>query len=324
MTVVLAGGSGFLGRALARRLQRLGHDILTLTRHPHPDRPRELVWHPDGTAGPWAIALDKADFVVNLAGEGIGRRRWTATRKAALRDSRLLATRSLVQALAHAPIRPRLLVSISAIGYYGPHDDEAVTEDTPVGADFLARLAGDWEAEAARAGTTSTSVALVRTGLVLDTGGGALAEMLLPFRLGVGGPMGSGKQFMSWIHLHDWVELVIFVMNEWQAEQRAATARPPGELPASGRVTAWNATAPNPVTNREFARALGRALRRPAVLPAPAFALRILLGELADALLTGARVLPARAERGGFQFAFPTLDEALRQLFELKIERSGD
>ena len=292
MRIVLAGGSGFLGRALRARLERDGHSVAVLTRSPG-RTPDAVTWTPDGTVGPWASAIAGADAIVNLAGEGIADKRWNDARRRALRDSRLLTTRSLVGALRQSPAP--VLVNASAVGYYGARADERVTESTPPGADFLSQLCVEWEREADQASAT-TRVALVRTGLVLHPDGGALGQMLLPFKLGAGGPMGSGTQFMPWIHLDDWVSLVL-----WLIESRDARG-------------AFNGTAPAPVTNREFAGALGRALHRPAIVPAPAFALRILLGEFAESLLTGQRAVPARALEQGFTFRFGDLDGALADL----------
>ena len=292
MRIVLAGGSGFLGRALRTRLQRDGHTVTVLTRSPR-GAPDEVAWTPDGNAGAWAGALDGADGIVNLAGEGIADRRWNDARKRALRDSRLVSTRSIVAALRQAPAP--VLVNASAVGYYGPCGDQRVTESTPPGSDFLSELCVEWEREADQASAT-TRVALVRTGLVLHPDGGALKEMLLPFKLGAGGPMGSGSQYMPWIHLDDWVSLVLWL------------------IATSGARGAFNGTAPTPVTNREFARALGRALGRPAIVPAPAFALRMLLGEFADSLLTGQRAVPARSVELGFTFQFADLEPALANL----------
>lgn len=300
MTIVLAGGTGFLGRALTAALSAAGHQVLNLSRRPRPGNPHDIAWTPDGTAGPWASVLDAADVVINLAGEGIADRRWSAERKAALRTSRILPTRSLALALKAAAPRPRRFITSSAIGVYGAHDDEVVTETTAPGTDFLSSLCVEWEAEAARAASPDTRVHLLRTGIVLHPDGGALKSMLPPFRLGVGGPMGHGRQYMPWIHLNDWVRLAV-----WLAEGRGDGAAP---------VAVWNGTAPAPVSNAEFGRTLGRVLHRPAILPAPAVALRLLLGEFAQFLLTGARVIPVAAEQHGFQFRFPTLEPALRDL----------
>jgi uncharacterized protein (TIGR01777 family) len=324
MNVLLAGGSGFLGRALAARLTRDGHTVRTLTRRVRAGATAEIAWQPDGGVGPWGQALSDSDVIVNLAGESVAGRRWSADRKRALRDSRILSTRSLARALAGADARPRVFVTNAAIGVYGAHGDEPVTEDSAAGDDFLARLAVDWEREAAQAASAHTDVAIVRTGIVLHPAGGALKEMLLPFKLGVGGPMGSGRQFMSWIHLDDWVEMItrLAVIGARVQGARVQAATVPGATATGAGVpgaaetgpVVWNATAPNPVTNAEFARTLGRVLGRPAILPAPGFGLRILLGEFATFLLTGARVLPARAQAAGFRFQFPELEPALRHL----------
>ena len=296
MHVVLAGGSGFLGSALGKALVAEGHTVTNLTRTATPTRPNEITWTPDGTAGDWARVVDGADAVVSLAGEGIADARWSDARKRALRGSRISATKSIVAAIQRAAQPPRVLVSGSGIGYYGSRGAEVVTEATPPADDFLGRLCVEWESEAEQASAV-TRVALVRTGLVLHTEGGALARMLLPFKLGLGGPIGSGTQYMPWIHRDDWVNLV-----------RRLIAQPD----ARG---AFNGSAPEPVTNAAFAKALGRALRRPAILPLPAFALKVALGEMSELLLTGQRAIPARALEMGFTFRFSTLDAALAELF---------
>ena len=305
MRLIIAGGSGFLGRALADTLAAAGHHVQILTRQPAASaRPasarahERITWSPDGTAnGPWAAACSGADLIVNLAGESIAAGRWTAARKAALRDSRVLPTRSLAQAIARAAQPPAALVSASAIGYYGDRADEALTEQAGPGRDFLAGLGVEWEREALAAEATGTRVVLLRTGIVLDPREGALAKMVPPFRLFAGGPFGSGRQFMSWIHRDDWVSLA-----KWAIETPAARG-------------ALNLTAPNPVTNADFARALGRALHRPAIVPAPRFALSLMLGEMAGPLLFHSqRVLPAKALACGFRFAHSDVDAALASL----------
>jgi uncharacterized protein (TIGR01777 family) len=301
MKIVVAGGTGFLGRPLAAALARDGHETLILTRGSpvagEPGGTRRAVWTPDGTAGAWAAELEHAGAVVNLAGESIAARRWTAAQKHRILQSRVLATRSLVAAIGQAAAPPPVFVSGSAVGFYGPRGAEALAEDAPAGSDFLARVCVQWEAEASRAGSL-TRVVLIRTGLVLERDGGALPRMLPPFWLGAGGPVGSGRQYWPWIHREDWIGLLRFAI----------------ETPAAKG--ALNATAPEPVTSAEFARALGRAIRRPAVLPAPSFALRLLLGEMADALLlSGQRAVPARARQLGFSFRYGRLDDALAAIF---------
>jgi uncharacterized protein len=297
MRVVVAGGTGFLGGALVRRLRTDGHDVIVLTRRPSGDG--QLAWSPGTPPGgqPWAHAIDGAGAVVNLAGESIAGGRWTSARKQAIRESRVTATRSLAEAIVSSAQPPRVLLSGSAVGIYGSRGDETLTEQSPTGTGFLAEVGRAWEQEALGAAAV-TRVVLLRTALVLGQGGGALPQLALPFRLGVGGPVGSGQQYLSWIHLDDWVS-----MARWALDTAAVS----GPL---------NATAPGPVTNAEFARVLGRVLRRPAWLPAPAFALRLALGEMADALvLEGQRVLPARARELGFTFEHPTIDGALRAIY---------
>ena len=299
MKIVVAGGTGFLGRPLVEALATDGHDVVVLTRSAGPARFANArvatsQWKPDGTAGSLAAALGPVQAIVNLAGESIAEGRWTEARKQQLIESRLLSTRTLVKTMEAMSAAPDVFVSASAVGYYGPRGEEIVTEETPPGSDFLARLCVEWEAEAQKA-AARTRVVSVRTGLVLAGDGGALGKMLLPFKLFVGGPMGSGKQFWPWIHRDDWVAMV-----KWLAASPAA--RGP-----------FNATAPDPVTNAELSRALGRALHRPSLLPAPPFALRLALGEMADALLlSGQRAIPKRASEAGFTFRYAAIDEAMR------------
>ena len=311
MHIVIAGGSGFLGQALMRALQRNGHRLTILTRRRPTAGAREeatavstvstVTWTPNGDAGPWATALNGADVIINLAGEPIAAGRWTEAKKQRIADSRVHATGSIAAAIAAAATPPPLLINASGVGYYGPCGDEVVTESQPAGRDFLAKVCVQWEAEAMRAGSPRTRVICVRTGLVLDPDEGALPQMLLPFRFGLGGPLGSGRQYWPWIHRDDWVALVLFLVT------------------ASGVSGPVNASAPTPVTNREFTRVLGRVLHRPAILPAPAFGLRLLLGEMADALLlSGQRAVPAAAERLGFRFAHTDLEAALTDLLSTR------
>ena len=294
MVIVLAGGSGFLGRKLARRLVLEGHDIVTLTRNPR--GAGEVRWNPDGAPGELPATLEGVDAVVNLAGEGIADKRWTNARKAAIRDSRVRATRTLVRAVAACERPPRVFVSGSAIGYYGPRGAQPVTESTPPGSDFLASVCIDWEQEARAVASPATRLAIVRTGVALARDGGALGTMWLPFKLGLGATLGPGDQFMPWIHADDWTAMVAWLIKNERAEG------------------AFNATAPEPVTNREFTRRLGRALHRPAVLQAPAFVMQALMGEMSSMLLNGQRVIPAHAEQLGFRFTHRTLESAFGSL----------
>jgi uncharacterized protein (TIGR01777 family) len=294
--IVIAGGTGFLGRPLASALARHGHEVGILTRRAGDLPAGHVTWNPDGNSGAWASALDGVDAVVNLAGEPIAGGRWTSERKQILLQSRLLATRSLVQALSTVAARPRVFVSASGVGYYGARGDEEVGEDAPAGADFLAGVSAAWEAEATQAAEGGTRLVVLRNGLVLAPDGGALERLLLPFRLGLGGVLGDGRQYVPWIHRRDWVDLV-----RWS-------------LISGGVHGTYNAAAPAPVTNRELTEELARALRRPHVFRLPAFALRVALGEMADTLLTGQRAVPRRALEQGFHFRWPSLAPALRNL----------
>jgi uncharacterized protein len=304
MKVIIAGGTGFLGHPLASSFAAAGHEVVTLSRsgaamaRRGSENPRSIAWTPNGHIGPWAQEIDGAGAVINLAGESIAGHRWTTAHKQRIADSRTNATGSLVAAISMASTPPPVFVSGSAVGYYGPRADEVVTEETPPGRDFLAEVCKRWEAAASAAGSARTRVLYLRTGIVLERDGGALPPMLPPFRFGVGGPIGSGRQYYPWIHRDDWVGLV-----RWCVDTASVNG-------------AVNGTAPQPVENREFARAIGRAMHRPAFVPAPAFAMRLLLGEMADALvLSGQRAVPAKAERLGFKFRYATVDDALTAIF---------
>ena len=297
MRVFVTGATGFIGRALVPVLQREGHTVVAWVRSESRARERlgagiETVAAASGAPGLTA-ALERCDAVVNLAGEPLLGGRWTAERRATLHRSRAGFTAELVSAIAAARQRPRVLVSGSAVGYYGDRADEILTEDSAPGSGFLADLCRDWEDEARKAEALGLRVVLLRTGVVLGSGGGALAQMLPAFRLGAGGPIGSGRQYFPWIHVRDLVALVVAAL---------------GDDRLNGPV---NGVSPEPVTSRDFARALGRALRRPAVLPAPALALRVIFGQAAEVLLSSQRVVPAALGRLAFPFAFPTLEAAL-------------
>jgi hypothetical protein len=290
--ILISGASGFLGGALAGALRADGHEVTPLVRRAA--REREASWDP--AAGRIdAAALEAHDAVVHLAGENIAAGRWTAARKERIRASRVEGTRLLSETLARLSRPPRRLVCASAIGYYGDRGDELLTEDSAPGDDFLAGVVRAWEAAAEPARAAGIAVVHLRIGVVLDPAGGALARMLMPFKLGLGGRFGSGAQFVSWITRADVVGIVRWLLQQQEPAR------------------VYNATAPDPVPNRELARALGAALRRPAVLPAPAFALRVLLGEMAQALLlSSARVVPARLLAAGYAFAHPGIGPALR------------
>lgn len=290
MRYLITGGSGFIGTALCRALAETGAELTVLTRDPARARPRL----PEGVRLVTDLArADGADVAINLAGENLAQGRWSEARKRLLRDSRIATTRALCAWIERQSPRPRVLVSASAIGYYGARGDEPLDENAAPGEDYAARLCRDWEAEALRAEPFGLRVCRLRLGVVLDRDGGALARMLPAFRWGLGGPIASGRQWLSWIHRSDVVALI-----RWCVDRPTARG-------------AYNATAPHPVTNAEFARALGRALQRPAFLRMPAIALKLLLGEMAQLLITGQRVLPARLLAEGFAFSFPELSDAL-------------
>jgi len=288
MRVLVTGGAGFIGGALCHALTGARHAVTVVTRDPaRVDRPA-IGWERV------SAAVRETDALVNLAGEPLGSQRWSVPQKELIRQSRVLATRTLVDAVAAAEPRPKVLVNASAVGYYGPRDDEALDESAGPGTGFLADVCRAWEQEALRAEEIGLRVVRLRLGVVLAAHGGALARMLPPFRAFVGGPIGSGGQWMSWIHRDDVTGLVV------------------DALANDGYRGPVNATAPQPVTNRDFSAALGRALARPSWLGAPAMALRLALGEMADMLLTGQRVFPQVAERLGYRFRYPDLDSALR------------
>src|SRR4051812_12949404 len=310
MKIVIAGGSGFLGAPLAEVYAEEGHEVIVLTRSPPSGEARHdpgtgvpgitrLGWVPDGKIGPWANSVEGTDAVINLSGEAIDKGRWTPQRKAQLRDSRILATRSLAASVLAAAVPPRAFVSGSAVGYYGDTGDAPVTEASAAGQDFLAHLCADWEAEARRAESSGARVAIIRTGVVLDRSGGALPRMMLPFKFFAGGPLGAGRQYVSWIQRLDWVELVRWVV----------------QTPDAAR--AINATAPAPGTRPGLARALGPARHRPSLLPVPPIALKIAVGGLAESLLGGQRVLPTRPLALGYHFRYPDIDQAFRGMFGL-------
>jgi len=300
MRVTVTGASGLIGSALVAELRKHGAEVTVLSRDPA--RVREALgveavgWDPLAEPAPVA-ALAGRDAVVHLAGENIAQR-WSARAKRAIRESRVAGTHNLIAGLEAAGAmetgqRPRSLVSGSAVGYYGPRGEEPLDEDSPAGSDFLAETCVAWEAEAQKASALGMRVVLVRTGVVLDREGGALAKMLPPFRLGVGGPVAGGQQYMSWVHREDLVGMICAALQDerWSGP--------------------FNGTAPEPVTNREFSHALGHALHRPSLLPVPGFALGLLYGEMAEIVTTGARVMPAKPLVLGYDFRHPELDEAL-------------
>lgn len=307
MRIVVTGATGFVGRALCARLLQEGHEVLALTRNAERARSvlgREvacLAWGGESDRE-WQEAVGVANTVVHLAGEPVAGARWTAEYKRKITDSRILTTRALVEAIGRQPTRPAALVCASAVGYYGDRKEEILTEKSLPGTDFLAQTCLEWEAEARKAEALGLRVARMRIGIVLGREG-ALEQMLYPlpvpispFKLGLGGPIGSGRQWFPWIHIEDVVGLFV-----WAVTTEAVNG-------------AVNTTAPNPVTNADFVHSIGRILHRPAVAPVPGFLLKAALGEFADVLLGGQHVLPVAAQRLGYRFRYETLEAALRPL----------
>jgi uncharacterized protein len=298
MNIFLTGGTGFVGSFLSRELALKGHDLTILTRKKDPPASphsgiRFLTGDPT-QAGPWMEEVARHDWIINLAGASISTK-WTDEAKRELYDSRVLTTRNLVAALAEGD-RCQLFCSTSAPGYYGPRGEEELTENSSPGQDFLSRLAQDWEGEALKAQDLGIRTVVTRFGIVLGLGGGMLEQLVPLFNKFVGGPVGNGQQWLSWIHQQDLVRAFLFL---------------PEHPDLVGPV---NFASPNPVRNRDFAKALGRALHRPAFMPAPAFLLRLVLGEFAEVVLTGQKVLPQKLLAAGFQFLYPTIDQALKHL----------
>jgi uncharacterized protein (TIGR01777 family) len=300
MRIIITGGTGLIGSALATNLANDGHEVILLSRSPE-----RAAWLPSGvraerwdgrTATGWGPLADGADAIVNLAGESIASGRWTGERKRRIRESRINAGQAVVEAVETAVKKPDVVIQFSAVGYYGVHRDEEITESTPAGNDYLAGVAVEWENSTAQVETLGVRRATIRTGVVLSKKGGALPQMLLPFKLFAGGSLGSGKQWLPWIHIADQVSAIRFLI-----ENRRASGP-------------FNLCAPNPLTNAEFARIVGRVIGRPAIMPTPAFALRLVFGEMATVLLDGQRQVPKRLIELGFAFRFPSAEAALRDL----------
>lgn len=305
MIVIITGGSGLVGRALTRSLTQDGHEVIILSRAPEkvsglPQAARAVQWDARTAAG-WGDLLDETDAIVNLAGaslkgEGFIPSRWSKSRKALIRQSRLDAGAAVLQALRAASKKPAVLIQSSAIGYYGPSGPEPLTEDAPPSDDFLARLCVAWEKSTAEAQEMGVRQVVIRTGIPLTMEGGAFPLLVLPFKLFVGNTFGDGRQYYAWIHFADYIAALRFLLE-----------RPD----ASG---VYNLTSPNPVTNREFAATLGRVLKRPSFFPIPAFVLKLALGEVSTVVLDGQRVIPQHLQSEGFEFRYPELQPALRAL----------
>lgn len=301
--VVVTGATGLIGKALCARLRERGYAVVVLSRDPEGARgavpgAAEYVRYEPAESGAWASALDGAWGVVNLAGASIAGKRWNEAYKHEIRDSRVLGTRGLVAAMRAAKTKPQVFVSGSAIGYYGPRDNTALDEGAAPGDDFLAGVVKEWEAEGMRAEELGIRTVLLRTGVVLDAKEGALPQMKRPVSLFVGGPVLPGDQWFSWIHLADEVGIIMLALEDERVR---------GPL---------NATAPGVQTNRDFYRTLGKVLGRPIWAPVPGFALKVIVGESAELLTTGQRVIPKKAQELGYRFQYPTSEAALTQIFQ--------
>lgn len=302
MRVFITGGTGLIGSEIVRQLSARGDQPVVLTRSPGKARSSapagvEFVEGDPQQAGDWMKSVDGCQGVINLVGESVFGRRWNAEQKKRIRDSRIDSTNNLVQAMVSADNAPAALSSASAIGYYGNVPEAELTENSPAGNDFLARVCQEWEQAASRAAEQGIRTAMVRIGVVLSKDGGALKQMLPPFKLGLGGPIGAGRQWMSWVHLADIAGAFIAALDHAEA------------------VGPINGTAPEPVRNKEFSKALASALHRPCLFPVPPFMLRVMFGEVAEVITGSQRVLPTKLQQLGYQFQHPNIREAMQAIF---------
>ena len=299
MRVIITGGTGLIGQALSRKLIDAGHEVFSLTRDRStaeaPPGVKLLEWDAKTGTG-WQRHINNNTAIVNLAGANLSGGLWTESRKKMLRDSRLNSGKAVVDAVKNASAPPRILVQASAVGHYGDRGDEILTADSEPGSDYLANLTQEWEASTAAVESLGVSRVIVRMGVVLSTQGGAFPIMSIPFKLFVGGKLGNGKQYVSWIHIQDAVDAIYFLLR---IEELAGV---------------FTVTSPNPIQNKEFATGMGKALGRPALIPVPAFAVRALVGEMGDTVLKGQRVIPKRLREAGFEFKFPDFVEAVRDV----------
>jgi uncharacterized protein len=297
MKIAIVGATGFVGSRLVEQLQTQGHQVKILTRQPGAATRRfpqaEIVGYTPLQSGEWQKSISGCDAVVNLAGEPIAEKRWTAVQKQTILDSRKLGTQKIVEAISQAEVKPQVLINASAIGYYGTSETAKFDETSPAGTDFLAEVCTAWETAAQAVTASGTRLVILRMGIVLGENGGALGKMLAPFSAFVGGPIGSGKQWFSWIHRDDVVKLIVTAITDSQMQG------------------VYNATAPNPVTMQDFAHTLGTVMSRPSWLPVPNFALEAMLGEGAIVVLQGQQVIPTQTLAQGFNFQYPQLQPAL-------------
>ncbi len=301
MKILLSGGTGFIGRSLVERLLEKKHEVTLLTRRPEalqssfPSTVKLKAW--DGsTLGDWVQEVELCDAIINLTGESIANKRWTSLQKRKIVQSRVHSTRILADAMQAAHNKPSVFINASAVGYYGSVPEGDVTEAHPCGTGFLAETCVEWEKEASRANTLGARVVLTRFGVVLAKGGGALSKILPPFQMFMGGPLGSGQQWFPWVHRDDVTKAILFCCENKNMQ---------------GPV---NVTAPDSVTMKEFCRTLGKVMHRPSIAAVPAFMLKLMLGEMADMLLEGQKVIPKKLQEAGYKFQYPKLEQALSQI----------
>ena len=300
MRVIITGGTGLIGRALSEVLSNDGNEVIVLTRNPRQDATlpanvRQVKWDA-ATAEGWGELADGAGAIVNLAGEGIADGRWSEERKKRIYSSRVNAGKAVVEAVTAASTKPKVVIQSSAVGYYGPHKDEILTETASPGSDFLAQVCFDWEASTAAVEAMGVRRAIIRTGIVLSNKGGAWPRIVLPFKLFAGGPIGSGQQYWPWIHLADEVNAIRFLIEN------------------EGGHGVFNLCAPTPLTNKAFSQKLGEVMGRPALLPVPSFALKIAFGEMSTVLLDGQRAVPKHLEELGYTYKYPSAEAAFKDL----------
>lgn len=300
MRVIITGGSGLIGRALAQSLSVDGHEIIILTRNPNPEvrlpaGAKQVKWDAR-TPHDWGELANDAGAIVNLAGEGIADSRWNDERKRRIYESRINAGKAVIEAISATPTKPKVLIQASAVGYYGPRGDELIAEDAGAGSDFLSQVCFDWEASTDAAEQIGVRRVVIRTGIVLSNEGGAWPRIVLPYKFFAGGPIGNGKQYWPWIHIDDQVAAMRYLIDNEQAHG------------------VFNLSAPTPLTNRKFGATLGKVMGRPSLLPVPSFALKILFGEMSTVLLDGQRAVPQRLQALGYAFKYPSADKAFATL----------
>jgi uncharacterized protein (TIGR01777 family) len=303
MRVIITGGTGMIGKRLATSLVNDGHEAIALSRNPQrhlrqmPDRIKLVGWDAQSAQG-WGELVDGADAIVNLVGENLSARPWSANQKRRIRESRLNGGKAVVEAIRQSKRKPKVVIQASGVNYYGPSGDEIIREDHPAGSDFLSQVCVDWEASTAEVEKMDVRRAIIRSGVVLDKKEGAVPRFLLQFRLLAGGPLGNGRQWLSWIHPLDEINAIRFLIDHQEAQG------------------AFNLTSPNPKTNLDFGKAIGRVLHRPTLMRVPAFVIKLVFGEMSIVVLKGQRAIPHNLSEIGFQFLHPEIQQALKDIIK--------